>query len=177
MQRTQGILHASVQDGSEAHPLSPPFLTPPRQVDMGALKCALVLCDTLWRDPGAAAAADAESSGCEHLAAEDYLRLDAMILVTQLNIRTALDVRAHPLALLSLNLGFKILAAGNHLRLDAMILVTQLNIRTALDVRAPPLHFLKPAATTFALDKRYHTLQTRRDSPNRGVALKALSSF
>ena len=61
---------------------------------MGALKCALVLCDTLWRDPGAAAAADAESSGCEHLAAEDYLRLDSMILVAQLNIRTALDVRA-----------------------------------------------------------------------------------
>ena len=61
---------------------------------MGALKCAVVLCDTLWRDPGAAAAADAENSGCEHLAAEDYLRLDSMILVTQLNIRTALDVRS-----------------------------------------------------------------------------------
>ena len=60
------------------------------QVDMSAVKCAVVLCDTAWRDAGAAG----EASGEEHLAAADYLRLDAMILVAQLNIRTALEVRS-----------------------------------------------------------------------------------
>jgi hypothetical protein len=55
---------------------------------MGSVKCALVVCDAAWR--GAACGEDAAE---EHCQAEDYLRMDALILVAQLNIRAALDVR------------------------------------------------------------------------------------
>ena len=44
------------------------------QVDLGAVKCALVVCDTEWRN-----CSSAEESGEEHLAAADYLRLDSMV--------------------------------------------------------------------------------------------------
>ena len=44
------------------------------QVDLGAVKCALVVCDTQWRN-----CSSAEESGEEHLAAADYLRLDSMV--------------------------------------------------------------------------------------------------
>ena len=38
------------------------------------MKCALVVCDTEWRN-----CSSAEESGEEHLAAADYLRLDSMV--------------------------------------------------------------------------------------------------
>ena len=38
------------------------------------MKCALVVCDTQWRN-----CSSAEESGEEHLAAADYLRLDSMV--------------------------------------------------------------------------------------------------
>lgn len=43
------------------------------QVDLGTVKCALVVCDTQWRD------ASSEDSTEEHLQAQDYLRLDSMV--------------------------------------------------------------------------------------------------
>ncbi len=43
-------------------------------MDLGAVKCALVVCDTEWRN-----CSSAEESGEEHLAAADYLRLDSMV--------------------------------------------------------------------------------------------------
>ena len=46
----------------------------PAQVDLGSVKCALVVCDTEWRN-----CSSAEESGEEHLAAADYLRLDSMV--------------------------------------------------------------------------------------------------
>ncbi len=46
----------------------------PVQVDLAAVMCALVVCDTQWRD-----CSSAEDSGEEHLAAADYLRLDSMV--------------------------------------------------------------------------------------------------
>jgi len=44
------------------------------QVDLDDVKCALVLCDTLWRN-----AASCDENGEEHLQAQDYLRLDSMV--------------------------------------------------------------------------------------------------
>ena len=44
------------------------------QVDLGSVKCALVVCDTQWRG-----CSSSEESGEEHLAAADYLRLDSMV--------------------------------------------------------------------------------------------------
>ena len=44
------------------------------QVDLGSVKCALVVCDTEWRG-----CSSSEESGEEHLAAADYLRLDSMV--------------------------------------------------------------------------------------------------
>jgi hypothetical protein len=44
------------------------------QVELAAVKCALVVCDTQWRN-----CSSAEESGEEHLAAADYLRLDSMV--------------------------------------------------------------------------------------------------
>ncbi|CAL5229603.1 g12963 [Coccomyxa viridis] len=62
-----------------------------KKVDLGSVKCALVVCDTEWRG-----CSSSEESGEEHLAAADYLRLDSMILVAQLNIRTALEEQNRP---------------------------------------------------------------------------------
>jgi hypothetical protein len=45
------------------------------QVDLGNVKCALVVCDNQWRD-----ASSTEESNEEHLQAQDYLRLDSMVL-------------------------------------------------------------------------------------------------
>ncbi len=45
------------------------------QVDLGSVKCALVVCDNQWRDSGSS-----EESVEEHLQAQDYLRLDSMVL-------------------------------------------------------------------------------------------------
>ena len=44
------------------------------QVELKSVKCALVVCDTEWRNCGSS-----EDSGEEHLAAADYLRLDSMV--------------------------------------------------------------------------------------------------
>ena len=44
------------------------------QVNLGSVKCALIVCDTDWRD-----CSSSEDSGEEHLAAADYLRLDSMV--------------------------------------------------------------------------------------------------
>ena len=52
----------------------------------------MVVCDAAWRH---VECADEEAAE-EHCVAADYLRLDAMILVAQLNIRAALDVCAFP---------------------------------------------------------------------------------
>lgn len=46
------------------------------QVDLGTVKCALVVCDTQWRD------ASSEDSTEEHLQAQDYLRLDSMVFLS-----------------------------------------------------------------------------------------------
>ncbi|KAK9908516.1 hypothetical protein WJX75_009020 [Coccomyxa subellipsoidea] len=62
-----------------------------QKVDLGNVKCALVVCDNQWRD-----ASSTEESNEEHLQAQDYLRLDSMILVVQLNIRTILEEQGRP---------------------------------------------------------------------------------
>jgi hypothetical protein len=52
-------------------------------------KCAVVLCDMSWLDPDMEVA-----NGIAATEQSDMLRLDAMILMVQLNIRKLVEVRA-----------------------------------------------------------------------------------
>ena len=54
----------------------------PVQLDVRRYKCAIVLCDALWLDPDAD-----DLNGIEVNEKRDFLRLDAMIMMAQLNVR------------------------------------------------------------------------------------------
>ena len=52
------------------------------QLDVKRYQCAIVLCDALWLDPDAD-----DLNGIESNEKRDFLRLDAMIMMAQLNVR------------------------------------------------------------------------------------------
>ncbi|KAK9850097.1 hypothetical protein WJX84_009691, partial [Apatococcus fuscideae] len=61
------------------------------KLDVKRYKCAIVLCDALWLDPDAD-----DLNGIETKEKRDFLRLDAMIMMVQLNVRKALELAGHP---------------------------------------------------------------------------------
>ncbi len=57
------------------------------RLDVTAYKCAIILCDQSWLDP------DLDlSNGLALSSQSDMLRLDAMVMSVQLNIRKLLEV-------------------------------------------------------------------------------------
>ena len=71
-------------------------------VDVSQFSVAICLCDQRWIDP------DADSSnGVDFLEQRDMLRLDSMLLLVQLHLRSALRARVRPL--------LPLLAAGRFL--------------------------------------------------------------
>lgn len=62
-----------------------------RRLDVTAYKCAIILCDQSWLDP------DLDlSNGIALKSQSDMLRLDAMVMAVQLNIRKLLEVSCNP---------------------------------------------------------------------------------
>ena len=58
-----------------------------RRIDVTDYKCAIVLCDEAWQDP------DLDlSNGLDLVSEADTLRLDALVMTVQLNIRKLLEV-------------------------------------------------------------------------------------
>lgn len=71
--------------GVRGDPLKPQQMR--RRVDVTAYKCAIILCDQSWLDP------DLDlSNGVELKSQSDMLRLDALVMTVQLNIRKLLQV-------------------------------------------------------------------------------------
>ena len=62
------------------------------QLDVKRYKCAIVLCDALWLDPDAD-----DLNGIEVNEKRDFLRLDAMIMMAQLNVRKVHTHRPFPI--------------------------------------------------------------------------------
>lgn len=60
------------------------------QLDVKRYKCAIVLCDALWLDPDAD-----DLNGIEVNEKRDFLRLDAMIMMAQLNVRKVILSRLY----------------------------------------------------------------------------------
>lgn len=58
-----------------------------RRLDVTAYKCAIILCDQSWLDPDLNL-----SNGIALKSQSDMLRLDAMVMAVQLNIRKLLEV-------------------------------------------------------------------------------------
>lgn len=58
-----------------------------RRIDVTEYKCAIILCDFSWQDP------DLDpSNGLTMISQADTLRLDALVMTVQLNIRKLLEV-------------------------------------------------------------------------------------
>ena len=75
--------------GVRGDPLKPQQLR--RRLDVTAYKCAIILCDQSWLDP------DLDlSNGVELKSQSDMLRLDALVMAVQLNIRKLLQVDPSP---------------------------------------------------------------------------------
>lgn len=75
--------------GVRGDPLKPQQLR--RRLDVTAYKCAIILCDQSWLDP------DLDlSNGVELKSQSDMLRLDALVMAVQLNIRKLLQVASSP---------------------------------------------------------------------------------
>ena len=68
------------------------------QLDVKRYKCAIVLCDALWLDPDAD-----DLNGIETKEKRDFLRLDAMIMMVQLNVRKVRFLPAATCATLSVS--------------------------------------------------------------------------
>ncbi len=64
------------------------FLDLSEKVDVRRFACAIVLCDAAWADPDLDAA-----NGIALRTKRDMLRLDALIMTVQLNLRKLLQVR------------------------------------------------------------------------------------
>ncbi|WIA29180.1 hypothetical protein OEZ86_011691 [Tetradesmus obliquus] len=56
------------------------------KLDMSTFRCALVLCDELWVDPDSY-----DGNGIDSLDEPSVLRLDSLVMVTQLNVRKLLE--------------------------------------------------------------------------------------
>jgi len=67
------------------------FLDLSEKVDVRRFACAIVLCDAAWADPDLDAA-----NGIALRTKRDMLRLDALIMTVQLNIRRLLEARRPP---------------------------------------------------------------------------------
>lgn len=64
------------------------------KLDMSTFRCALVLCDELWVDPDSY-----DGNGIDSLDEPSVLRLDSLVMVTQLNVRKLLeDSRLPPIS-------------------------------------------------------------------------------
>ena len=73
------------------NPLSRAELARALAAELPRYGCAIVLCDAVWLDP------DRDGgNGIEMREQQDFLRLDAMVLMVQLNLRQMLAVRAPP---------------------------------------------------------------------------------
>ena len=70
----------------------PGFLQLNRALTHGRFKCCIVLCDLAWLDPDMKV-----SNGISATEQRDMLRLDAMIMMVQMNIRKLIDVSAQTL--------------------------------------------------------------------------------
>lgn len=106
------------------------------------MKCALIVCDTEWRN-----CSSSEESGEEHLAAADYLRLDSMVRPLTVQDFQYLTVNEnsppgqhgeHPHKAMALSLpGY--MAAAEYLRLDSMLSAKKDNVPAAMPGRGQML--------------------------------------
>lgn len=61
------------------------------KLDMSTFRCAVVLCDELWVDPDSN-----DSNGIDGVDEPSVLRLDSLVMVTQLNVRKLLEDSRRP---------------------------------------------------------------------------------
>lgn len=61
------------------------------KLDMSTFRCAVVLCDELWVDPDSN-----DTNGIEGIDEPSVLRQDALVMVTQLNVRKLLEDSRRP---------------------------------------------------------------------------------